>query len=118
LQGRECSEVFSLQQNSLVTIKSPTQTEASHSRNGIYGMSGRWFYSGLMLAARINLPHFSISSAMRILKSAGEPGSHAAEVGELSLQLGIGEASIDFLVELIDDLTRRFRGSADSEKTA
>ena len=36
--------------------------------------------------------------------------NHAAEVGELSLQLGIGEASIDFLVELIDDLTRRFRG--------
>ena len=42
--------------------------------------------------------------------------NHAAEVGELSLQLGIGETSIDFLIELIDDLTRRFRGSADSEK--
>src|SRR5262249_26793126 len=32
-------------------------------------------YSGLMLAARITLPHFSISSAMSFPKSAGEPGS-------------------------------------------
>jgi hypothetical protein len=28
--------------------------------------------SGLMLAARINLPHFSFSSAMNLPKSAGE----------------------------------------------
>src|SRR5262245_12621308 len=32
-------------------------------------------YSGLMLAARITLPHLSVSAAMSLLKSAGEPGS-------------------------------------------
>ena len=32
-------------------------------------------HSGLMLAARITLPHFSVSSAMSLPKSAGEPGS-------------------------------------------
>jgi hypothetical protein len=29
----------------------------------------------LMLAVRITLPHFSVSSAMSLPKSAGEPGS-------------------------------------------
>jgi hypothetical protein len=32
-------------------------------------------YSALMLAARITLAHFSVSSAINLLKSAGEPGS-------------------------------------------
>jgi hypothetical protein len=31
--------------------------------------------SGLMLAARITLPHFSVSSAISLPKSAGEPAS-------------------------------------------
>src|SRR5262245_16189618 len=31
-------------------------------------------HSGLMLAARITVAHFSVSSAMSFLKSAGEPG--------------------------------------------
>src|SRR5262249_18710361 len=35
-------------------------------------------YSGLMLAARITLPHFSVSSAMSLPKSATEPGSAVA----------------------------------------
>src|SRR4051812_26080188 len=30
-------------------------------------------HPGLMLAARITLPHFSVSSAMSLPKSAGEP---------------------------------------------
>src|SRR5262249_17023795 len=30
-------------------------------------------YSGLMLAARITLPHFSVSAAMNLPKSAAEP---------------------------------------------
>src|SRR5262245_38696444 len=34
--------------------------------------------SGLMLAARITLPHFSASSLMSLPKSAGEPASAAA----------------------------------------
>ena len=32
-------------------------------------------YSALMLAARITLPHFSVSSAMSLPNSAGEPAS-------------------------------------------
>src|SRR5262245_63594978 len=32
-------------------------------------------HSGLMFAARITLPHFCVSSAMSLPKSAGEPGS-------------------------------------------
>jgi hypothetical protein len=32
-------------------------------------------HSGLMLAARITLPHFSVSSAMSLAKSAGESAS-------------------------------------------
>src|SRR6516165_2925243 len=31
-------------------------------------------HSALMLAARITLPHFSVSAAMNFPKSAGEPG--------------------------------------------
>ena len=47
------------------------------SRNAIYGMSAHWqrAYSGLILAARITLPHFSVSSAMSLPKSAGESAS-------------------------------------------
>ena len=33
------------------------------------------FHSGLTLAARITLPHFSVSSAMSLPNSADEPGS-------------------------------------------
>jgi hypothetical protein len=33
-------------------------------------------YSALMLAARITLPHFSVLSAMSLVKSAGKPGPH------------------------------------------
>src|SRR5215510_14907882 len=32
-------------------------------------------HSGLMLAIRITLPHFSVSSAINLRKSAGEPAS-------------------------------------------
>src|SRR5262249_9508275 len=32
-------------------------------------------HSALMFAARITLPHFSVSSAINLTKSAGEPGS-------------------------------------------
>src|SRR6516165_665902 len=43
---------------------------------------------------------------------------NATEVGELSLQLGIGEASIDLLVELVDDLGRRLCRCAEAEIAA
>jgi hypothetical protein len=32
-------------------------------------------HSGLILVARITLPHFSVSAAMNLPKSAGDPGS-------------------------------------------
>jgi hypothetical protein len=50
---------------------------ARDSCNAIYGMSAHWqrAYSGLILAARITLPHFSVSSAMSLPKSAGESAS-------------------------------------------
>src|SRR5262249_56776561 len=48
-------------------------------------------------------------------RRAGE--DHAAKVGKVSPQLGIGQAGIDFLVERVDDLARGFPGRADSEKT-
>src|SRR5262245_27383298 len=35
-------------------------------------------HSGLILAARITLPHFMVSSAISLAKSAGEPGSTVA----------------------------------------
>src|SRR5262249_58285514 len=38
-------------------------------------LAGMLLHSGLMLAARITLPHFSVSSAMSLPKSAGEPTS-------------------------------------------
>src|SRR5262249_47449581 len=38
----------------------------------------------------------------------------ASKVGKPRLHLGIGEASVDFLVELIDDLRRRVLGYADA----
>src|SRR5439155_7566346 len=43
----------------------------------VYGISGRDCsdHSGLMLAARITLPHFSVSAAMSVAKSAVEPES-------------------------------------------
>src|SRR5262249_30701894 len=46
------------------------------SRNGFYEIStADRAHSALMLAARITLPHFSVSSAMSLPKSAGEPAS-------------------------------------------
>src|SRR5262249_43276280 len=56
-------------------IRSPRRRGRASDIRGTkhYGMSGR-HHSGLMLAARITLPHFSTSSAMSLPKSAGEPG--------------------------------------------
>src|SRR5262249_45856298 len=45
----------------------------ANSRNGIYGIStADRPHSALMLRARMTLPHFSVSSAMNLPKSAGE----------------------------------------------
>src|SRR5262245_38330128 len=50
------------------------------SRNGIYGIcaASASDHYGLMLAAKITLPHFMVSSAISLAKSAGEPGSTVA----------------------------------------
>jgi hypothetical protein len=61
----------------------------------------------------------SVSSAISVPKSAGESASTAPPrvVGEPRLQLEIGEASVDFLIELLDDLGRRGLRGADAELT-
>jgi hypothetical protein len=49
-----------------------------HSPNGPYGIFDRGLprQSGLMFAARITLPHFSISLAMSLAKVGGRAGEH------------------------------------------
>ena len=45
---------------------------------------------------------------MSFPKSAGEPDKYrAAQVGKLRLKLGVGKARVDFLVEPVDDFSRR-----------
>jgi hypothetical protein len=46
--------------------------------------------SGLMLAARITLPHFSISSAISFSELSRRSRQRHAEVGETDLHLRIG----------------------------
>ncbi len=50
------------------------------SLNGPFGISGtlKQSHCGLMPANLITLPHFSVSSAMSLPKSAGEPASVSA----------------------------------------
>src|SRR6185369_17693201 len=43
---------------------------------------------------------------------------HAAEFGDLGLELGISESRIDLLVEPLDNLDRRVPGRADAKKAA
>src|SRR5262245_30662315 len=46
------------------------------------------------------------------------PKRHAAQLGKSCLQLRIGEAGVDFLVELVDDLGRRVSRSAEAAPEA
>src|SRR5262249_26330385 len=65
------------------------------------------------------LPHFSVSSTMSLPKSLGEPRQRdAAEIDNPRLHLGVGDAGIDLLVELVDDLDRRVPGCADAKPAA
>src|SRR5262245_47711368 len=58
-------------------------------------------HSALMLAARITLPHFSLSSAMNWPKSAGEPGSAVAPSSAIrALILGSANAALISLLSL------------------
>src|SRR5215831_8116217 len=47
-------------------------------RYGTFGRVRPSHHCALMLAARTTLPHFSVSSAMSLPKSAGEPASTVA----------------------------------------
>src|SRR5215470_8856483 len=46
------------------------------------------------------------------------PENDAAQIGQLGLQLRIGEARIDLRVELVDDRGGRIPGCAETEKPA
>ena len=76
-------------------------------------------HSTLMLAARITLAHFSVSSRISLPKSSGEPRKHhAAEVGEPRLYLRIGKRGIDLGIELLDDRSRRVLGRNEPDPLA
>ena len=105
--------VFAAAKQPRHSIKSPTQTDTSHSRNGkLWNVADGLCSSGLMLAARTTLPHFSVSSAMSFPKSAGEPGSTAPpRSASCALILGSARAGVDLVVELINDLGGRVPGA-------
>ena len=76
-------------------------------------------HSGLMPANLTTLPHFSVSSAMSLPKSAGEPGSTVPpRSASRALILGSARAGVDLLVELVDDLGGRVLGRADADSSA
>src|SRR4249919_2506390 len=77
LQGRECSEVFSLQQNILVI-----RSSRPHRRTSAIRGTGNWNFqprfpgqSGLAPDDLTTAPHLSVSSATNFPKSAAEPGN-------------------------------------------
>src|SRR5262245_48453033 len=77
--------------------------DAGGSRNGALWNTWRkcTHHSGLMFAARITLPHFSVSSAMCLAKSAGEPGSAVAPSSAIrALILGSANAALISLLSL------------------
>ena len=77
---------------------------------------GRADHSALMLAARITLPHFSVSSAMSLPKSAGEPASTVPpKSANPRLHFGIGKAGIDLLLSLSNDRQSAYSWRAESE---
>ena len=69
-----------------------------------------WFHTALMPANLITPAHFSVSSAINLLKSAGEPRN--AELPRS--QVGVAEGGVDLPVELVDDLDGRISGCADA----
>ena len=92
---------------------------AGFAERDLWNVRGDGSIPALMLAARITLAHFSVSSAMSLPKSAGEPAMRPPpKVGKPRPHLGIGEARVDLLVELVDDLGRRVPGRADAEPSA
>src|SRR5262245_47249731 len=90
------------QQNSVVGSSRPRR-QASHSRNGCYEIStADRPHSALMLASRITLAHFSVSSAMSLPKSPGEPPSVVPpRSASCALILGSASAALISLLSLL-----------------
>src|SRR5262245_27556293 len=67
-----------------------------------------------MLVARITFARFSVSSAISLPQVGGRAWKHGSKtgIGKACLQLRIGEACVDFLVQLVDDSGRRVPGRA------
>ena len=78
LHGRECNEVFLLQQNSLVINQvGHTDGHQPFAERTLRNMSPVAGHSGLMPANLTTLAHFSVSSAMSLPKSAGRKRKHS-----------------------------------------
>ncbi len=73
-------------------------------------------HCSLMLAARITLAHFSVSSTMSFSNSAGDIGAGTLprSARRALIDLGVGEGGVDFLVEPVDDFGSRSLGRADA----
>src|SRR4029077_21270278 len=91
----------------VTSLSGPTVTSLSgvysrHSQNGIYGMSGVWwFHCGLMPANLITLPHFSVSSTISLPNWAGDPGSGVPpRSARRALILGSASAALTSLLSL------------------
>ena len=69
-----------------------------------------WFHTALMPANLITPAHFSVSSAINLLKSAGEPRNAVLPRSHV----GVAEGGVDLPVELVDDLDGRISGCADA----
>src|SRR5215475_1627028 len=68
---------FAWRTHSITSSARASSVSGTYSQDGRYGIFDRCRtdHSALMLAARITLRHFSVSSATSLPKSAGEPGS-------------------------------------------
>src|SRR5262245_41096884 len=92
----------------------PTAVIGTHSRNGCYGIldRGQPRQSALIPAARITLPHFSVSAAMNSPKSAGEPTSGVPpRSASRSLILGSARPALISLLSLSTISTGVFLGA-------
>src|SRR5204863_6175065 len=72
-------------------------------------------HSGLIWAVRMTLPHFSVSSAMTLAKSAGEPGNAVPPMSaNRALIFGSARPALTSLLSRVDYLGRSVPGRADA----
>src|SRR5215468_1463034 len=70
-------------------------------------------YSALMLADLITLPHFSVSSAISLAKSAGEPGSTVApRLASLAWKLASARLALTCVFNVLMTSAGVFLGAA------